>query len=214
EQEIGGAAHTDQPRQQPRARRLRHEPTLHEDERDARALARQSDVPLQRQRGADTGDRAVERRDDGLSHLPRLERQPFDLLLLAGARLVEHRAAALQIGTDAEVASGTRDDDGAHVVALVRLLQGVAQLDAHAPGPRVAPLGTIQRDGGHLPGDLEADLLVVHPCLPQCGSVSCSRTTPTTTAAMPASRTASRLSPSATIPTSAVNTAPSPVHTA
>src|SRR5262249_18887559 len=199
---------------QPRARRLRHEPALHEDERDARALAREPDVPLQGQRGSDTGNRAVERRDDGFAHLPGLERHAFGLLLLAGARLVEYRAAALEIGADAEVASGARDDDGTYVVTLVGLLQGVAHLDAHAPGPRVSPLGTIEHDGGHLTGDLEADLLVVHACLPQCGSVSCNRTTPTTTAAMPASRTASRLSPSATIPTSAVNTAPSPVHTA
>ena len=64
-----------EPRQQPRAGRLGHQAALHEDERDARALAREPDVPLQRQRRADAGDGAVQRRDHRLADVPRLERQ-------------------------------------------------------------------------------------------------------------------------------------------
>src|SRR5262249_51878707 len=191
-----------------------HEPALHEDEGDARALAGEPDVPLQRQRGTDPGHRAVERRDDRLAHLPRPERQPLPALLVPRPRLVEHRAAALEIGPDAEVASGTGDDDGTHVVALVRLPEGIADLDTHAPRPGIAALGAMQGERRHPLGNLEPDLLVLHQALRQCCSVSCSSTTPTTTAAMPARRSASRLSPSASMPTSAVNTAPSPVHTA
>src|SRR5262249_56140973 len=101
-------------------------------------------------------------RDAGLAPLPRPQRQAIAALLLAGARLVEDRAAAFEVRPNAEVAPRPRHDHRAHVVPLVGLPERVAHLDAHAPRPRVAALGAIQRERRDLVGDLEADLLVLH----------------------------------------------------
>ena len=81
---------------------------------------------------------------------------------LSRLRAVERVAAAAQVRARAEAPAGAGDDDRAHVVVRVREIERRAQLCAHLRGPRVQPLGSVQRDREHAVGGLRGDLLEVH----------------------------------------------------
>ena len=65
------------------------------------------------------------------------------------------------IGPRAERPARAGDDDDPHVVVALGLGQHPAVLGVHAPGPRVEPVGAIQRDERDAAVDLVADDLEV-----------------------------------------------------
>ena len=85
-------------------------------------------------------------------------------LTLRGA--VEGLAAAAQVGAGTEATPGAGDDDRAHRVVGVGLIEGVDQLDAHLRGEGVELVRAVQRDGEDAVGDLVLDRFVAHVSLP------------------------------------------------
>ena len=73
EQQIGGAREARHPRHDDVGRELGHHPAPHEGEGQLRVLGDEAHVALHGQREADADGVAVDRRDDGLAHLPGLE---------------------------------------------------------------------------------------------------------------------------------------------
>ena len=75
---------------------------------------------------------------------------------------VEGVGAGGKIGAGAEPAPGAGDDDGADVVVLVGLVEGVDQFLLHRGVEGVELVGPVQGDGQDLLGDLIFDRLIRH----------------------------------------------------
>src|SRR4029079_11426360 len=66
------------------------------------------------------------------------------------------------VGAGTERPAGAGDDDDPYAVIVFRFGEDPAVLDVHASGPRVEPVGTIQRDARDATADLVLDDLEVH----------------------------------------------------
>ena len=143
-----------------RAARLGHDAAAGEHEAELGVLAGEADVHRQRHRHADTDGRAVDRTDHRLRALEDAQRhQPTAVAGhadvgrdLVAATPAERLATAGQVGTGAEAAAGTGDDDHAHVVVGVDAIERVDQLAHHHARERVELVGAVQRDGRDVVG--------------------------------------------------------------
>jgi hypothetical protein len=77
---------------------------------------------------------------------------------------VKRVGAGGEVRAGAEATPGAGDDDGADVVVLVGLVEGVDQLPLHGGVEGVELVRPVQCDGEDLFGDLVCDGLVGHGC--------------------------------------------------
>ena len=85
-----------------------------------------------------------------------------DRVRLAALAVVEGLTAAAEVGAGAESAAGAGDDHGVDVVVGVGAVEGLHQLAAHLPGPRVQAVGAVEGDREDAPIELVDDLLEAH----------------------------------------------------
>ena len=129
--------------EEPTRVRLGREAAAAEHEAVARLLARQPHVGGEGHGRADADGRAVDRRDDRLLarvHPERDDTAGVAVLVDRGPALrldVEGRRPAAEIHPGAERTPAAGDDDRAHRVVGVGLVERVAELVAHARGERV-----------------------------------------------------------------------------
>jgi hypothetical protein len=131
-----------------------------EHEAEAGVGGGQPDVHRQLHRHADADRRAVDGADHRLQavedaqghHAAAVAVDAIDPVLVARRVLargvVEGLAAGGQVGPGAKGPAGPGDDDGAHRVVGVGLVEHRDQLVAHACGEGVELVGPVQRDGG------------------------------------------------------------------
>ncbi len=161
------AADADGARQEPARGRLGDDAAASENKAHARVIRCEADVHRQRHRGPDADGRAVDGGDHRLGGREHTQRELAAVIARNRLRepacaVVEGLAAGGEICARAEAASRAGDDDHAHVVVGVGLIECLYELRAHRRGPGVQALGAVQRDGENALGNLGCDLLEVH----------------------------------------------------
>ena len=153
------------------------------------AVAGQADVHRQRHRDADADGRPVDRGDDRLGALEDPQRHQAAAVARharrrSARRCRRRRTSRRRCDRSApaqNAATGTGDDDGAHVVVGVDPIERVDHLVHHRAGERVQLVGPVQRDGGDVVVDVVEDLRVVH----RGTYAACSRVTVTARLELP-----------------------------
>ena len=141
--------------------RVREDAPADVHEAELGVLGHDADVALHRQGEPDADGVTVDRRDDGLPHVPRrrLHGRSGEVVTL---RRRERVAARLHVGAGAEGAPGAGDDDRAHAVVGVARGVGAAEAGAHGAAERVEPIGSVQGDDCDTVCRLDGDRIVVH----------------------------------------------------
>ncbi len=126
-----------------------------EDEPELRRIRGDADVGRKRHRHPHACGRAVDRRDHGLERpvdpqsdtSAQIRRCPTRLGVVAEDERV---SPGREIGTGAEPPPRSGDDDGAHVVVGIRLVEQCDEPFTHLVGERVEAIGAVQSYHGNL----------------------------------------------------------------
>jgi hypothetical protein len=122
-----------------------------------------AEVALHREGESHADGVTVDRRDDGLSHLPCRETAhpgPGIRGALSALDVIEGLPAAAHVRARAEGLSGAGEDDRANGVVLVAACVGALELRAEGEVECVHSVRTVERDRGHSVLDVEQDVLV------------------------------------------------------